>query len=205
MSVLRVPASPPASASAPASPASGPGEARAALDALLPTVYDALRALARRHRRAWSGDHTLDTTALVHETYLRLAAGAQVPPASRARVLGVAAKAMRHVLCDRARERRAAKRGGPAPKLSFDALGDGAASLALTDAQSEVLGALDEALGRLAALDARLAHVVECRFFAGLTIDETAAALGTSPATVKRDWALARAWLYRELHDAGDA
>lgn len=177
----------------------------AALDALFPLVYDELRALARRHRRGWSGDHTLDTTALVHEAYLKLAGAERVSAASRAHVLGVAAKAMRHILCDYARERRATKRGGDAPRLSLDELVAAGAGGALTAEQSDTLGALDEALDRLAAAHPRLADLVECRFFGGLTIEDTAAALDVSPATVKRDWALARAWLYRALHTADAA
>jgi RNA polymerase sigma factor (TIGR02999 family) len=111
----------------------------------------------------------------------------------------VAAKAMRHILCNYARDRRRKKRGGHMQQLSLDALKATPGRMAFTDEQAEVLAVLDEALGQLEQVDRRQSEVVECRFFAGLTIEDTAAALGISPATVKRDWALARAWLYREL------
>jgi RNA polymerase sigma factor (TIGR02999 family) len=177
------------------------GAARDALDVLLPVVYEQLRTLAHHHRRRWVGDHTLDTTALVHEAYLRLADSGRVALASRAHVLGVASKAMRSILCDYARERHAIKRGGDVPRLSLETLLEQGVPVAFSDAQSDTLAALDEALAGLASVNPRLCRVVECRFFGGLTVEETAEALGTSPATVKRDWALARAWLYRELHD----
>lgn len=191
------PASPVVAAAQPAH-----ADGRDALDALVPLVYEQLRALARQHRRRWIGDHTLDTTALVHEAYLRLAEAGHVTDASRAHVLGTASKSMRHILCDYARERSAAKRGGDAPRLSLDALLEQGVQVAISDAQSETLTALDDALAGLALVNPRLCGVVECRFFGGLTVEETAEALGVSTATVKRDWALARAWLYRELHDA---
>jgi RNA polymerase sigma factor (TIGR02999 family) len=107
--------------------------------------------------------------------------------------------AMRQILCNYGRDRRAAKRGGDAPKISLDVLGDGSPNLDLSDEQSETLADLDEAMRRLEAVDSRLAAVVECRFFGGLSIEDTAQALGISVATVKRDWTLARAWLYREM------
>lgn len=174
---------------------------RAALEALFPIVYDELRLIAHRQRRKWDGDATLGTTALVHEAYLKLVDADHIGARSRVHFLRVASMAMRQILCNYGRDRRAAKRGGDAPKVSLDALGEGSANLALSDEQSETLADLDEAMRRLEAVDARLAAVVECRFFGGLSIEDTAQALGISVATVKRDWSLARAWLYREMKD----
>jgi len=171
----------------------------AAFEALFPIVYDELRRLARRHRRSWNGDSTLDTTALVHEAYLKLAGLEHVGARTRVHFLRVASRAMRHILSNYARDRRATKRGGAAPHLPLDLLGDGGHGLVFSSEQSDQLAALDDALLRLAAVDQRLSDVVECRFFGGLTIEDTAAALDVSPATVKREWALARAWLFREL------
>lgn len=172
---------------------------RGALEALFPIVYDELRSLAHRQRRKWDGDATLGTTALVHEAYLKLVDADHIGASSRVHFLRVASMAMRQILCNYGRDRRAAKRGGDSPRVSLDLLGDGLAAAALSDEQSETLADLDEAMRRLEAVDARLAAVVECRFFGGLSIDDTAGALGISVATVKRDWSLARAWLYREM------
>jgi RNA polymerase sigma factor (TIGR02999 family) len=170
-----------------------------ALDELFPLVYQELRAFAHQQRRRWDGDTTLGTTALVHEAYLKLVGGARIGAHSRLHFLRIAAAAMRHILCNYARDRRAAKRGGDAPRLSLEVLGDAAGQLTFSSEQSGMLLDLDDALHRLEAVDPRLSQLVECRFFGGLTIEDTAAALGVSPATVKRDWALARAWLFREL------
>jgi RNA polymerase sigma factor (TIGR02999 family) len=178
----------------------GAGDRRAA-DRLLPVVYGELRRQAARAMRGESAGHTLQPTALVHEAYLRLvdqrAAGWQ----SRAQFFGVAAQAMRRVLVDHARGRHAAKRGGGAHQVALggrDALRvDGGDDWA-ADPAADVL-ALHDALTRLAAMDPEQARLVELRYFGGLTIDETAAALGSSPATVKREWAVARGWLRREL------
>jgi RNA polymerase sigma factor (TIGR02999 family) len=177
-----------------------PTEPRPALDALLPVVYDELRQLARRQRAGWQGDFTLDTTALVHEAWLKLGRGDGAIH-SRAHFLGVAAQAMRHILCDYARDRRRLKRGGDATRLPLDVLEGVDGLLALSDERLDTIAALDEALGQLATEEPRWARVVECRFFAGLGIEETAEALDVSPATVKRDWTLARAWLFRALQD----
>ena len=167
----------------------------AALERLLPLVYQELRALARRQRSRRGSAETLNTTALVHEAYEKLArqdAGWN----DRAHFFRVAAKAMRDVLVDYARQQQAAKRGGKQPDLALDEM-----RLVAIERTDEVL-ALDEALTRLAALDARQSEVVELRYFVGLTIPETAEVLGLSPATIKREWTAARAWLYREMSRA---
>ena len=165
-----------------------------ALDDLLPLVYDELHRQARRHMRAQPTGHTLQTTALVHEAYLRLAGQSAMEWKGRAHFLGVAAKAMRSILVDHARARIAAKRGGGARALTLEDEG----SIAGPQAGVDVL-ALHEALERLAELDSRKSRLVELRYFGGLEMDEAAAVLGVSVATVKRDWTTARAWLRREL------
>ncbi len=180
-----------------------PTDAHPSTDALLPLVYDELRRLARQQRAGWHGGVTLDTTALVHESWLKLERGGRGPFSSRAHFLGVAGKAMRHILSDYARDRRRLKRGGgDAIRLPLDVLEGVDGLLALPDERLEAIDALDKALDRLGAEEPRWERVVECRFFAGLSIEETGKALGISPATVKRDWALARAWLFRALHAA---
>jgi RNA polymerase sigma factor (TIGR02999 family) len=167
---------------------------------LFPIVYEELRAVARRQRRGWRGSETLDTTALVHEVYLRLAAKGNAAYQDRGHFMAVAATAMRQILIDYARATRAAKRGGGLQRLSFDevevALGD---SPSFSAGQAELLITLDESLTRLAKESERLGRIVECRFFGGMSLQETADALGVSIATVKRGWALAQAWLYRDL------
>jgi len=166
---------------------------RATMDALVPLLYDELRRIAHYRLRAEQTGHTLETTGLVHEAYLRLAGSERLELADRAHLLAVAAQAMRHVLIDSAVRRKAGKRGGGLATVSLD-------DVPVVDAaRSDELLALDEALTRLGAIDARQARVVECRFFGGMSIEDTAVALELSPATVKRDWALARAWLNREL------
>lgn len=178
---------------------------QAAFNELLPLIYAELRALAHQRRRAWKGDNTLGTTALVHEAYLKLVGSAGGGAETRLHFLRVASTAMRQVLCNYARDQRASKRGGDSVKLSLDELADGLQPLTFSDKQSEMLLDLDAALHRLHAVDPRLSGVVECRFFGGLSIEDTAQALGTSSATVKRDWAVARAWLYRELRPESPA
>jgi RNA polymerase sigma factor (TIGR02999 family) len=169
-----------------------PGDA-AALDRLVPLVYDELRRVARRHLRRESPGHALQATALVHEVYLRLVDVNRMTLASRAHFFGVAATLMRQIVVDYARRQRADKRGGGVTVISLDE-----ALPAPWTSSVDVL-ALDEALDVLDAVDARQCRVVELRFFAGLTIDEAATALGISPATVEREWAFAKAWLYRRL------
>jgi RNA polymerase sigma factor (TIGR02999 family) len=169
-----------------------------ALDALFTAAYEELCDLASAHRRRWRGNETLDTTALVHEVYLKLAR--QEPPLRNpACLFAVAARAMRHLLVNYAEQQQALKRGGGGQRVPLATLhlpdGDPAGDAATAD---EVL-ALNGALDRLAALSTRQRDVVECRFFGGLSVEETAEALEVSPATVKRDWRLARAWLHHEL------
>ena len=172
---------------------------RGALDEVFALVYDELHTLAHAQRRRWDGNYTLNTTALVHEAYLKLV-GQQDPQwASRGHFLAIGARAMRQVLVTYAEARRAAKRGGGVDPLPLD---ENVARME-ADTAAEIL-ALDEALTRLAALESRQARIVEARFFAGLTIEETAVALDVSPATVKRDWQVASAWLRRELMAATD-
>ena len=170
---------------------------RAALDRLLPLVYDELRALAHRQRRRTGASDTLNTTAVVHEAYAKLAGRTEAHYADRVHFFRVAGRVMRDVLVDYARAQRAQKRGGGAPVVPLDVVGpvvDASGGLRI----DEVLS-VDDALRQLEALDARQAQVVEYRYFAGLSVEETAEALSVSPATVKRDWTTARAWLHRAL------
>jgi RNA polymerase sigma factor (TIGR02999 family) len=171
-----------------------------ALDELFPLVYEELRMLAHRHRRRWHDNTTLGTTALVHEAYVKLVDQKRIHANCRAHFLALAARAMRHILSNYARARRRQKRGGGRPLLSLDDLQIAADPLTSMDEHAATITALGAALDELDRFDERLARVVECRFFSGLSIPDTATALGTSPATVKRDWALARAWLFRQMH-----
>lgn len=166
---------------------------REALEELMPLVYDELRGLAHHYLRQERSDHTLQSTALVHEAYMRLAG--QNPPEwqNRAHFFGIAAHLMRQILVDYARSRRTAKRGANAPRLALDA------AEALPQQTDVDVVALDRALQELSELDAQQGRIVELRFFAGLTIEDTSEVLGISPATVKRDWTTARAWLYRAM------
>ena len=171
-----------------------------ALDRLIALVYADLARMARRQLGLEAPGHTLSTTALVHEAYLRLVDQTRAQWADRVQFFAVAAHVMRRVLVDYARRHRAARRGGSKRRaVSLEALESiDTASLAVAE-RADVLIALDEALDRLAALEARQARVVECRFFGGLTEAETAAALGVTSRTVTRDWVKARGWLYQEL------
>ena len=158
-----------------------------------------LRAIAHRQLQSERPGHTLQTTGLVHEAYLRLIDQQRVEWGDRAHFFSVAARVMRRVLVDYARKHRTARRGGEYQLVSLDVPDAGTIAAA---ARADELIALDEALVRLERLDARLSQVVECRFFAGLTETETAEALGVTPRTVARDWVKARGWLYQELRDA---
>lgn len=164
-----------------------------ALDRLVPLVYEELRRLAQSYMRRERAGQTLQTTALIHEAYLRLIDADNVQWQNRAHFFGVAARLMRQILVAAARERGAQKRGGGAQQVSLDE------AMMIDEGLDEDLVALDEALGALAQLDARKARVVEMRFFGGLTEEEVAAALDVSAETVRRDWRLARSWLRRRL------
>jgi len=166
---------------------------REALDTLMPLVYAELRRLAQHYLRQERSDHTLQSTALVHEAYLRLAG--QNPPLwqNRAHFFGIAAHVMRQILVEYARAHNTEKRGGGACKLTLDA------ALDIQQKTDVDVIALDDALDRLCELDPQQSRIVELRFFAGLTIEDTAEVIGISPATVKRDWTSARAWLHREI------
>ncbi len=167
-----------------------------ALRTVLTVLHDRLRRIARRQLAEEQPGHTLETDGLVHEAFLRLEAIDRVEWRDRQHLLAMAARTMRRVLVDYAEQRRAAKRGGGAVPVPIELVDVPVASI---DDRADELAALDEALQRLAELNPRLAEVVECRFFVGLSIEETAEALKLSPATVKRDWLAARAWLNKEL------
>lgn len=166
----------------------------AARDALVPLVYDELRRLARKCLATQPGDHTLQSTALVHEAYLHLVDQSSVHWENRVHFFAVAAQVMRRILVDQARMHAAAKRGGDAVTLVLDE------AVALPKTRAVDLVALDDALTHLSTLDARQSQIVELRFFAGLSIADTSHALGISPATVKREWATARLWLHDALN-----
>jgi RNA polymerase sigma factor (TIGR02999 family) len=173
---------------------------QAALTALLPLVYEELRALARRHLRHERGSHTLQRTALVHEAFLRMVEQKEVDWESRTQFYGIASQMMRRVLVDYARRRSAVKRGDGAQHVDLDAvLQDEGDDLPPAQEPAIDFAAIDDALKRLEALDPKQGRLVELRFFGGLSIKETADVIGMSPATVKREWAIARAWLQREI------
>ena len=163
-----------------------------ALHHLMPLVYEELKSLAAGYLRAERADHTLQTTGLVHEAYLKLVDQRRTTWQNRSHFFGIAAQAMRRILVDHARRRRARKRDAGRPITLED-------NLAGVSPDTEEVLAVDEALRRLAALDPRQARIVELRYFAGLSIEQAAEALEISPATVKRDWVSAKAWLQREL------
>ena len=165
---------------------------------LIPLVYGELHRLARNQMRHERSDHTLQATALVHEAYLRLVNQPERTWQNRAHFIGVAAQVMRRILVDYARARRTAKREGMLQRVPLEE------PLLFTEEQSEELVTLNEAIERLAQIDARQSRVVELRFFGGLTVDETAEALGMSAKTVKRDWSVARAWLHREVSKSSE-
>ena len=171
---------------------------------LFPLVYEELRAMAQNQRKFWHGDRTLNTTALVHEAYLKLVDQRRNDWNSRAHFFSVAAKAMRHILINYAKLRRRKKRGGDHQKVSLDEHRVAADQIFdLSDDEADKLLALNEALQRLATFSLRQSQIVECRFFGGMSIADTAEALNISPATVKRGWAMAQAWLYKEMKSSG--
>ena len=169
------------------------GGSQSALEKLIPVVYEELRRLAAYYLRQERADHTLQATALVHEAYLRLVDQRNADWKNRNHFFGVAAHLMRRVLLIHARDHRAAKRGGSMQKISLED------TAIFSSAQADDFVYLDELLNRLSALDGRQEKVVELRFFGGLSIEETADLLGIAPATVKRDWVMAKAWLAREM------
>ncbi len=172
---------------------------KAALDELMPLVYNELRRLASSYLRRERSDHTLQATALVHEAYVRLIDQQNVDWRNRAQFFALAAKMMRRILVNHAEAHRAAKRGDGVQKLSLDE------AMSFFDEEELDLIELNEALNRLSELDERQAEIIELRFFGGLTIEEVAEMLHISPATVKREWAMAKAWLLRELSNCAEA
>ncbi len=164
-----------------------------ALDDVFPLIYEELRRIAQQQLRREPDGHTLSPTALVHEAYMRLIDYTRVDWANRAHFMAVASTAMRRILVDHARGHRSLKRGGGIRPVSLDAVELGA------EDRAELLVAVDEALDRLKAIEPRQAQVVECRFFGGMTEEETAQALGIGLRTAKRDWARAKSWLHREI------
>jgi RNA polymerase sigma factor (TIGR02999 family) len=177
------------------------GTSDRALQSLLPLVYDELRRLARHHLRQQRPNHTLQTTALVNEAYLRLTQEKRLCVQNRAHFLGIASQVMRWILVDYERRRRAEKRGAGATRITFDE------HIAASNPRSSDVDllALDEALDKLAKLDPQQSRIVELRYFAGLSVEDTSDFLGISPATVKRNWASARLWLLREIKGAAQA
>ena len=170
------------------------GGSQEALERLMPLVYRELRGIAGRYLSRESSDHTLQSTALVHEAYMKLVGQRSMRWQNRAHFFAIAAQMMRRILVDHARHQHRAKRGGPLPTLLLDE------SIAAPEPNPDIdLIALDDALTSLALIDPRGARVVELRFFSGLTVDETAEVMAISTGTVKRDWNTARAWLYREM------
>lgn len=168
---------------------------QAAFDRLLPLIYNELRQMARRYMARRQPGHTLQTTALIHEAYLKLVEPRDKQWQNRAHFFGVAALAMRHILVDYARAKQTERHGGGAPTISLDE------ALTIAQERTAELVALDDALQELAKLDPRKSQMVELRFFGGLNIEETAVALGISAPTVRREWRSARAWLYRAISE----
>jgi len=164
-----------------------------ALAQLIPLIYDELHRLAAFHLQRERIEHTLQTTALVHEAYLRLVDQKEAHWKNRGHFFAVAAQAMRRVLVDYARRHQAVKRGSSLPKISLDE------AIAVSHGTANQLLVLDELLNRLTSVDPQESRIVELRFFGGLTVEETAEAMGISPATVKREWSVAKAWLLREI------
>jgi RNA polymerase sigma-70 factor, ECF subfamily len=172
---------------------------KVALDQLVPLVYPELRLLAKRYMGREAPEHTLQTSALINEAYLKLVDQKNVKWQNRAHFFAVAAQVMRHILVDHARTRNYAKRGGGAPKLPLDE------ATALTDQRAAELIALDDALQDLAALDSRKSQIIELRFFGGLSMEETAEVMKISPSTVQREWRAAKAWLHHTMSKTDDS
>ena len=170
-----------------------------AVDRLFPLVYDELRRIAHRQLSLERADHTLDTTALVHEAYLKLVDQSRAQWADRSQFFAIASRAMRRILVDYARQHVAGKRGGRRERVTLDE------DMLSLDDRADLLLAVDEALDRLRELDDRASRVVECRFFCGFTQEETAAAHGNNDPTVRRDWVRAKTWLYQTLREQGEA
>jgi len=168
---------------------------RASADALLTIVYDELRKIAAQYLSKERSGHTLQPTALVHEAYMKLVDISDIKWQDRAHFFAVSANVMRHILVDHARAKRAAKRGGSAQRIEFDD------AVSLSNEPNVDLLAIDESLKELAKFDEQQSRIVELRFFGGLTIEETAHVVGISPATVKREWSVAKAWLRRRLQE----
>jgi RNA polymerase sigma factor (TIGR02999 family) len=171
---------------------------REALDKLMPLIYEELRKMAKRYMRQQNPGHTLQTTALIHEAYLRMVKQKEKHFQNRTHFFAVAAQAMRHILVDYARARHAGKRGGGVRTVSLEE-----AALVSPERAGELV-AFDEALKELETLSERQSRVVELRYFGGLTVDETATVLKVSPETVMRDWTMAKTWLHRALMPAGE-
>jgi RNA polymerase sigma factor (TIGR02999 family) len=182
--------------SVPASPPVAAGDDRAAAESLFPLLYEELRRIAHRELAGERVGHTLCTTALVHEAYVKLSDQTRAQFASRAHFLAVAAQAMRRILVTHARKVRAEKRGGQWQRLDLDQV-----DIPVED-RAGALVALDDALQHLSTLNPRLSQIVECRFFAGMTEEETATALGITERTVRRDWVKAKGWLLRDLEQS---
>jgi RNA polymerase sigma factor (TIGR02999 family) len=162
-------------------------------------MYGELHQIAGRHRQQWQGDETLNTTALLHEAYLRLVDQSEPQWESHSHFLSVASTAMRQILVDYNKRKRAAKRGSGSEHIPIHEIEAALANGNVDDTHSAALIALDDSLRRLEQHDRRQSRIVECRFFGGMTIEDTATALGIAPATVSRGWLMARAWLYRDL------
>jgi len=169
---------------------------QAALDRLMPLVYGELRQMARRYMAHQNPGHTLQTTALINEAFVKLIGQPDKHFQNRSHFFGVAAQAMRHILVDYARSKQYAKRGGDAPKVSLDE------ALTVSEERAAELVALDDALKELAKVDERKSRVVELRYFGGLNVEETAEVLKVASITVIRDWSMAKAWLHRELSNS---
>lgn len=174
----------------------------AAIEKLFARVYDELHRIAKLNRRNWVGDYTMNTTALVHEAYIKLAGQENHNWTNRSHFMGVAAKAMRHIMINYAQKRNTKKRGGDVKKVSLEEQSpDEEIAIPMSEAHADKLLALEKALKKLEKTNERQVKMIECKFFGGMSNEETATSLGISTSTVKRDWAMAQAWLYREASE----